>query len=209
MIPSGNLFVIAAPSGTGKTTLVKALVDTTAGIVVSISHTTRPKRPLEEHGINYYFIDPSQFHRMIEHHDFLEHATVFNHLYGTSRLWAQETLAKGVDVVLEIDWQGAKQIRALFPECISIFILPPSLSELEVRLRNRNQDHPEVIKQRLFDVRETMSHISDYDYLIVNADFDHALYDLKNVVLAGRLRKNNQILTYAKLLSDLTKIDTM
>lgn len=207
MVPSGNLFIIAAPSGTGKTTLVQALVDSTPGIVVSVSHTTRLKRPLENHGVNYYFIDEKTFRDMIGRHEFLEYATVFNHLYGTSKKWVEETLTKGIDVILEIDWQGCQQIKRLFPDCVSIFILPPSLDALEARLKNRNQDTDDVIKQRLLDVRITMAHITEYDYVIVNADFEHAINDLRFIVLASRLRQKNQLLTYAKLLSDLAKID--
>src|SRR5579872_3072043 len=128
MKATGNLFVVAAPSGTGKTTLVTALANTCPNITVSISHTTRPKRPAENHGIDYYFIAESEFQEMINRHDFLEYAYIFGNLYGTSRAWVEETIARGIDVILEIDWQGCQQIQKLFPDCISIFILPPSRS---------------------------------------------------------------------------------
>src|SRR5688572_21752440 len=150
---TGNLFVISAPSGTGKTTLVNALVRAIPNIMVSISHTTRPKRPAEMDQVNYYFIDNSTFENMIKQQDFLEYARVFNHLYGTSRSFVEETLKKGIDVILEIDWQGAKQVQQLFRDCISIFILPPSLEVLSERLFGRKQDNPNIIRERLADVR--------------------------------------------------------
>ncbi len=203
----GNLFVIAAPSGTGKTTLVKALVDSMPGVTVSISHTTRLKRPQEQDGVNYYFIANDQFHEMIAHQDFLEYATVFNHLYGTSRTWVQQTLEKGLDVILEIDWQGCQQIKKLFPQCISIFILPPSLDDLSERLQLRNQDHPNIIKQRLADVKETISHIKEYEYVIVNAVFNQAVVELKTIIDATRLLQKKQVIKYETLLSDLIKIE--
>lgn len=207
MMPSGNLFVIAAPSGTGKTSLVKSLVDTVPGIVVSISHTTRLKRPLEQPDTHYHFIDKPTFQAMIGRNEFLEYATVFNQLYGTSRLWVEETLSKGIDVILEIDWQGCQQIKKLFPDCISIFVLPPSIDDLECRLRTRNQDTPEVIQQRLLDARQTVAHIFEFDYVVVNGKFEQAVSDMKNIILASRLKQPSQALAYAKLLSDLTKID--
>src|SRR5262245_24777909 len=143
MAETGNLFVIAAPSGAGKTSLVKALVDSMPNITVSISHTTRPKRPGELHGKNYYFVNNAEFQRMIDHNDFLEYATIFDNLYGTSKSSVEQTLKKGIDVILEIDWQGHQQIKRLFPHAISIFILPPSLKDLQSRLIKRNQDHPD------------------------------------------------------------------
>jgi len=200
----GNLYVIAAPSGTGKTTLVKAVTHSLSAITVSISHTTRPKRPAEINGVNYYFIDPSEFQTMIAHHDFLEHAKVFNHFYGTSRSWVEKTLAQGIDVILEIDWQGCQQIQQLFPDCISIFILPPSLADLAKRLKNRAQDSLDIIQQRLADARETVSRIHEFDYVMINADFDHAVDDLKAIITANRLLQAKQILKLDKLLADLT-----
>lgn len=206
MSESGNLFVISAPSGTGKTTLVKTLVDSLPNITVSISHTTRAQRPAEMHGVNYYFIEKAEFLNMIEHDDFLEHASVFNNLYGTSRSWVQETLKRGIDVILEIDWQGAQQIQRLFPDCISIFILPPSLAALSQRLKQRNQDNEDIIRKRLADAQETISHVAEYDYVVLNDYFETALNDLKTIVLAGRLVKRRQIKKLAPLLTELSTV---
>ncbi len=205
----GNLYVISAPSGTGKTTLVKSLVETLPGITVSISHTTRPKRPAEAHGVNYYFVSEDNFQKMIHHEDFLEYATVFNYHYGTSRRWVEETLARGEDVILEIEWQGCQQIQKIFPSCISIYILPPSVTDLFNRLTKRNQDHKDIIKQRLADVRETTHHIGEYDYVVINDDFSAALNDLTVIVQAGRLLQPRQIIKNAELLSQLetTELD--
>lgn len=203
MIIPGNLFVISAPSGAGKTSLVKALTDSEARITVSISHTTREKRPDEVEGINYYFIDETEFQRMINQGDFLEYATIFHHHYGTSHTWVEETLAKGLDVILEIDWQGCQQIKAKFPDCISIFVLPPSLAELSARLHKRNQDKPEIIKERLADARDTINHVNEFDYVVINEDFNRAVNDLKVITEAGRLLKKRQIEQYADLLNEL------
>lgn len=202
MADMGNLYVIAAPSGTGKTTLGKALVDALPKITVSISHTTRAKRSNEMHGINYYFIEKPEFERMVAQHDFLEHAVIFDNLYGTSKRWVEETLQKGIDVVLEIDWQGHQQIKQLFPHSISIFILPPSLEDLRERLIKRNQDHPEIIKQRLADAKETVSHIDEFNYVVINDDFVKALDDLKIIIEAGRLSSRRQITKFAGLVKD-------
>lgn len=199
----GNLYTIAAPSGTGKTTLVKELISSLSNITVSISHTTRPKRPAEQHGVNYYFIDEKEFRQMISHGDFLEHATVFNNLYGTSKRWVEETLAKGQDVVLEIDWQGSQQIKKLFPHSIGIFILPPCLDTLSQRLTTRNQDNSDIIQQRLADAREAVSHVFDFDYIVLNDDFDAAVEDLKTIVKANRLSKTRQTAKHAKRIQAL------
>ena len=203
MADLGNLYVVAAPSGAGKTTLVKALVDSTPNITVSISHTTRPKRPNETHGENYYFIDRNEFEHMIVQNDFLEYATIFDNFYGTSKHWVKETLAKGVDVILEIDWQGYQQIKQLFPHTHSIFILPPSLDDLKNRLIKRNQDHPEIIEKRLADVQETIQHLSEFDYVIVNDNFEHALTDLKAIIHAGRLSQKCQSVKYHALINSM------
>lgn len=200
----GNLYVIAAPSGTGKTTLVKALVDTCPNITVSISHTTRSKRPAETHGVHYYFIAENEFREMIQHQDFLEHATVFGNLYGTSKTWVENTLATGKDVILEIDWQGCQQIQKLFPDCTSIFILPPSLDCLKNRLVTRNQDKENIIAARLKDVREAISHIAEYDYIVMNDDFDTAVNDLKAIVQAKRLNAKAQMKKFAEKIKELT-----
>lgn len=202
MADVGNLYVIAAPSGTGKTTLVKSLVDSLPKITVSVSHTTRPKRPSEMHGVNYYFIEQPEFEHMIAHGDFLEHATIFDHLYGTSKSWVEQTLAKGIDVILEIDWQGHQQIKQLFPHSVAIFILPPSLNDLRDRLIKRNQDHPDIIKKRLADAQATVAHIKEFEYVIINDDFVNALHDLKMIVEAGRLLQKRQTAKFAKLIDD-------
>ncbi|OAI49470.1 guanylate kinase [Gammaproteobacteria bacterium SCGC AG-212-F23] len=202
---TGNLYVISAPSGTGKTTLVKALVDSTPDITVSISHTTRPRRPAETDGVNYYFIERNQFEKMIEHHDFLEYAHVFGHLYGTSHTWVEETLKQGKDVILEIDWQGAQQIQTLFTKSISIFILPPSLKCLHERLLSRKQDNIDIIQQRIADVREAVSHAHEYNYIVMNDDFETAMQDLKAIVRAGQLLERRQVVNYASLITDLIK----
>lgn len=205
MSPLGNLYVISAPSGTGKTSLVKALEESLPNITVSTSHTTRPKRHGETHGVNYYFITETEFHQMIAHNDFLEYATVFHHFYGTSHTWVEQTLAKGLDVILEIDWQGCQQIQSKFPDCISIFILPPSSMDLSVRLKKRNQDKPEVIQERLADARETVIHINEFDYIVINDNFDHAINDLKTIVQAGRLLQKPQAIKFSKLIEELTE----
>ncbi len=204
MSRQGTLYIVAAPSGTGKTTLVKALIDSLPAITVSISHTTRPQRPAEIDSINYYFINETEFQRMIEHNDFLEYATVFNCHYGTSRSWVEKTLAQGIDVILEIDWQGCEQIQGLFPDCVSIFILPPSLTDLAKRLRDRAQDSAEVIQQRLADARETVSRIHHFNYVVMNADFDTAVNDLKAIVQATRLLQTKQAINLDKLLAEFT-----
>lgn len=203
MADTGNLYVIAAPSGTGKTTLVEALIDALPKITVSISHTTRPKRPNEQQGISYYFVDKNEFQRLVDHGDFLEHATIFDNYYGTSKRWVEETLKKGIDVILEIDWQGHQQIRELFPESISIFILPPSIEDLKERLLKRNQDNPDVIKKRLADAKETISHITEFDYVVVNDDFVSALHDLKTIIEAGRLSQKRQTAKFAAMILDM------
>jgi guanylate kinase len=205
MLHPGKLYVIAAPSGTGKTTLVKALVESLPDMTVSISYTTRPKRPGEIDGINYHFVTETEFNKMAAHHDFLEHATVFQHLYGTSHSWVEKTLKQGLDVILEIDWQGCRQILKLLPDSISIFILPPSLSDLADRLKKRNQDSPLVIEKRLADARETISHIPEFQYLVINADFEQALYDLTTIIKAHRLEVKTQSVRFAKLLAELQK----
>ncbi len=203
MAELGNLYVISAPSGTGKTTLVKSLAEALFGVTVSVSHTTRPKRPAETHELNYYFVSEDEFQSMVTHQDFLEHATVFDYHYGTSRTWVEETLARGEDVILEIEWQGCLQIQRLFPNCISIYILPPSISDLFQRLTKRNQDNIEIIRQRIADVRETTHHIGEYDYIVINDDLATALNDLIIIIQAGRLLQGRQIIKHAKLLTQL------
>lgn len=199
----GNLFVIAAPSGTGKTTLVKALVSEVPRLAVSISHTTRSKRPNEEEGINYFFVSEEEFRRRLDQGDFLEYARVFGNYYGTSQHWVTDARKKGIDVILEIDWQGMQQIKALVPDSISIFVLPPSLDNLRERLINRNQDKPQVIQERLIDVKETISHVHEFDFVVVNDDFAHALSELKLIVQANRLLQRRQCEKYGQLIKKL------
>lgn len=198
-----NLFVIAAPSGAGKTSLVKALVENTDHICVSISHTTRPIRPGEIDGINYHFVSQTQFLQMVAHNQFLEHAQVFDNYYGTSQHWVAQQLKKGVDVVLEIDWQGALQVRKLKPDCIGIFILPPSRAELEQRLRQRGQDNETVIARRMEQAIDELTHYVEFDYLVVNQDFNTALYDLQAIVRSHRLTHRIQAAKQENLLKSL------
>lgn len=199
----GNLFVVAAPSGAGKTTLVKALVDSVPNITVSVSHTTRPKRPNETHAIHYYFIEKTEFEKMIEHHDFLEYAMVFDHYYGTSKRWVEKIMSDGMDVILEIDWQGHQQIKRLFPSAISIFILPPSIKDLQNRLVKRNEDDALTIQKRLADAKETVSHLSEFDYILINDDFNRACADLRLIVEVSRLSGHRQIVKYARLINEI------
>ena len=200
---SGNLYIVAAPSGGGKTSLVRKLVNTLDRIEVSISHTTRPVRPGEKDSADYFFVGEEEFIGMVNDNAFIEHARVFNHLYGTSAAQISERLKYGIDVVLDIDWQGAKQIRRTFPEAISIFIIPPSLEELKLRLMNRRQDKDEVISERMKKAQDELSHYPEFDYLIVNDDFEHAASELEAIVLANRLRMNIQVNKQSKLLSFL------
>ena len=184
----GNLFVVAAPSGAGKSSLVKALLELDAKLMVSISHTTRPPRGQEQHGREYWFVSEPEFRQMIEAGAFFEWAEVHGNLYGTSRKAIEERMAAGEDVVLEIDWQGALQIKKLFPNAVLIFILPPSYEELRQRLRRRGEDQPEVIEQRMVNAREEVAQARNFDYIVVNALFETALFDLKAIVHAQRLK---------------------
>lgn len=185
---AGTLFIVAAPSGAGKTSLVRALIKAMPNIMVSVSHTTRAMRPGEREGVDYHFVAEDRFHELVQADAFLEHARVFDRYYGTSRQWVLDKLAQGVDVVLEIDWQGARQVRTQLPEAIGIFILPPSRAALEARLRGRGQDGAEVIARRMRDAVNEMVHYDEFDYLLVNDQFDQALQDLIAVVQARRLR---------------------
>jgi guanylate kinase len=178
----GRLFVIAAPSGAGKTTLVRALMEREPGLRFSISCTTRRQRPAEVHGRDYFFVDRAGFEAMVAAGEFLEHALVFDNYYGTPRRQVEESLAAGQDLILEIDWQGAAQVRRSLPECISIFILPPSRNELERRLRGRGTDAEEVIQRRLRDAASDMTHWREFDHVVVNDVFDRALDELQAIV---------------------------
>jgi len=199
----GTLFIISAPSGAGKTSLVRALKAQTSGITVSVSHTTRAQRPGEQHARDYYFVSRDLFLQMVSNGDFLEHAQVFDNLYGTAKNTIDNFLRDGLDVILEIDWQGARQIRELMPFSKSIFILPPSLEELENRLSGRGQDGPDVIARRMADAISEISHHAEYDYLVVNDSFDIALNDLTSIIEAARLRVGAQVARYEHLISGL------
>lgn len=190
--PQGTLFVISAPSGAGKTSLVQALLQSLPGVGVSVSHTTRDQRPGEIPGQDYHFVSGQQFQKMIEAGEFLEHAEVFGRYYGTSRERVQDDLARGQDLILEIDWQGARQVRELMPGCVSIFILPPSRSVLEQRLRKRGQDSDGVIANRMQSATDEMSHYQEFDYLLVNDDFDQTLQRLMGIVESDRYRTARQ-----------------
>ena len=178
----GRLFVIAAPSGAGKTSLVRALMEREPSLRFSISYTTRQQRPTETHGRDYFFVSRDEFEAMVERGEFLEHARVFDNYYGTARAQVEASLAAGQDLILEIDWQGAQQIRRQLPECISIFILPPSRGELERRLRGRGTDAEEVIQRRLRDAASDMTHWREFDHVVVNDVFDRALDELQAIV---------------------------
>lgn len=188
MAAIGTLFIVSAPSGAGKTSLVQALVSTMDDISVSVSHTTRAGRPGERDGVDYYFVDEGHFEGMVAQGAFLEHARVFGNLYGTARKTVMGLLQEGKDVVLEIDWQGADQVRSVMPAAVSIFILPPSHEELERRLRARNSDDPDAVRRRMREAAAELSHYAEFEYLVVNDAFERALADLQAIVRACRLR---------------------
>ena len=199
----GTLYIVSAPSGAGKTSLVKALVETTNNLQLSVSHTTRTARPGEKNGVNYHFVTQDEFIHMLTCNLFLEHAQVFDHYYGTSEQWLAHQLQHGIDIILEIDWQGAQQVRRLKPDCVSIFILPPSRATLEQRLRNRRQDSEQVIARRMREAVNEISHYVEYDYLVVNDDFDLALQDLQAILHSQRLKQLNHASNLEKLLTEL------
>ncbi|MEP7280356.1 MAG: guanylate kinase [Rubrivivax sp.] len=184
----GNLFVVAAPSGAGKSSLVKALLELDSRLAVSLSHTTRAPRGQEQPGREYWFVDDATFHAMVEREEFFEWANVHGHLYGTSRTAIEARLQRGEDVVLEIDWQGALQIKRLFAHAVLIFILPPSWDELRQRLQRRGEDRPDVIETRMRNARAEVPHARDFDFVIINSLFETALFDLKTVVHSQRLK---------------------
>ncbi|MGF2735387.1 guanylate kinase [Marinobacter sp. DUT-1] len=200
----GTLFVISAPSGAGKTSLVAEMLKNDSKLGVSISHTTRPMREGEQDGVNYHFVSRDVFEAMIARGDFLEHADVFGNYYGTSQVWVRETLARGEDVILEIDWQGAEQVRRLIPECVSIFIVPPSSEVLRERLTGRGTDATDVVERRLREATEECSHALEFDYLVVNDDFQVALADLLAIVRSQRLRMQVQQVRHRGLLAGLS-----
>lgn len=199
----GMLYVISAPSGAGKTSLVNALCDGASDLAVSVSHTTRRQRPGEVPGRDYCFVEKPEFEKMIANDAFLEYASVFDNYYGTARATVESMLAAGRDAILEIDWQGARQVRQLIPECRSVFILPPSRAALEQRLRSRQQDSEAVIARRMQAAISEMSHHAEYDYLLVNDDFELALGQLRCIVQAQRLSSGRQIPQLERLLAGL------
>ncbi|WP_018971546.1 guanylate kinase [Rudaea cellulosilytica] len=202
---SGTLYIIAAPSGGGKTSLTRALLEREPNIALSVSYTSRLPRPGEVDGVHYHFVSRGVFEEMIKRGEFFEHAIVHGDLKGTARTAVERTLGSGKDVLLEIDWQGARQVRAQMQDTVSIFILPPSRVELERRLRARAQDSDATIRRRLADSREDIAHAVEFDYIVVNDDFATALSDLRSIVTTRQLRVNNQRERFAALLADLLK----
>lgn len=200
---SGNLYIISAPSGAGKTSLVKSLIECMSDVRVSVSHTTRAPRPGEVDGINYHFVSQEEFAALVVEQQFLEHATVFGNSYGTSKKWVNAQMQQGIDIILEIDWQGAQQIRTLYPHVITIFILPPSRYSLQQRLRARGQDSDAVIAQRFSEAVAEMRHYEEFDYLVVNDDFNQALKDLQAIFYSQRLTRRVQQEKLAPLLTQL------
>ncbi len=200
---SGNLFIVTAPSGAGKTSLVRALLERDSQVKLSISYTTRPPRPGEADGKDYHFVAETIFLEMLERGDFLESALVYGNRYGTSQSWIESAMRAGTDVLLEIDWQGAAQVRKIFPQAIGIFILPPSLDALLARLKGRGQDSGEVIARRVAAAREDASHVEEFDYVIINDVFETALQDLAAVTRAQRLKAWRQLSLHAELIAKL------
>jgi guanylate kinase len=199
----GNLYIISAPSGAGKTSLVKELVSNLDDLIVSVSHTTRQMRDGEIHGKDYFFVDVEKFKTMQGENAFLECAQVFDNFYGTAQQTVETNLAQCQDVILEIDWQGAQQVRKLIPNALSIFILPPSIEVLQQRLENRGKDDAQIIARRMKDAVTEMSHYPEFDYLVVNDDFSVALNSLKSIVIANRLKQARQSAVLQSLLSNL------
>lgn len=203
MTQTGILYIFSAPSGAGKTSLVKALLEKVDNLMVSVSHTTRAMRPGEENGVDYHFVDVDRFKPMVEAGEFIEHAQVFDNFYGTAESSLRDELAKGRDVILEIDWQGAAQVRKRIPEALGVFILPPSKTALQERLTSRGQDSDEIIQRRMRDAVSEMSHYGEYDYLVINDNFEHALEELVCLMLAQRLQMAQQKGRQAGLLAEL------
>lgn len=204
-MPKGTLFIVMAPSGAGKTSLVNALVAQEPALRVSVSHTTRAARPGEVDGEDYHFVSSQEFMTMLEAGAFLESAEVYGNHYGTSQAWVNEQLHNGIDVILEIDWQGAEQIRRLIPDVCSIFILPPSLESLQQRLQERKQDDAETIKRRMHQAREQISHVAEADFIVVNDDFETALADIRAIIRSQGLTVIAQQRNLDALLASLTR----
>ena len=190
---SGVLFIVSSPSGGGKTSLVRALLDAEPEVRLSVSYTTRAARPCEIDGRDYHFVTPPVFERMLEAGEFLESAAIYGNRYGTSQKWIERERAEGHDVLLEIDWQGAQQVRRLLRQVVSIFILPPSPEVLESRLRGRGQDSEEIVTRRLAAARHEIAHVSEYEYVIINEDFNRAAQDLRSIIRAERLKLARQL----------------
>ncbi len=199
----GNLFIVSAPSGAGKTSLVSALLASNKDIDLSISYTSRAPRPGEVDGKDYHFVSRETFLDMIQRGDFLESAEVYGNLYGTSQSWIEKEINNGRDILLEIDWQGAEQVRRIFPRCIGIFILPPSLQALEDRLKGRKQDSAEVIARRIASAQEDVAHVAEFDYVIINDKLDVALQQLNAIVVATSLRRDSQLTRQQNLINQL------
>lgn len=204
MDSSGDLFIISAPSGAGKTSLVKSLLQSDLGLNLSISHTTRLPRSSEIDGKDYHFVSREIFQRMLNNGEFLESAEVYGNFYGTSEKWIREKISTGQDIVLEIDCQGAKQVQRIFTRSISIFIFPPSLEALAIRLNSRGQDDPEVIRKRLSAAREEVTHIHDFNYIIINNQLEYALHELICIIKAERLRRQRQLIKHHSLINQLS-----
>ena len=200
---SGRLFILSAPSGTGKTSLTKSLIRKNINLSLSISYTSRLMRSSEVEGHDYFFVERNIFEQMLEDGELVESAEIYGNLYGTSRKWINEAINSGKDILLEIDGQGARQVREIFPDVVSIFVLPPSLEVLENRLKDRNQDSKEVIVKRMAAAKEEISHVSEYDYVIINDNMDIALRDLVSVVQSERLRASAQLARYHDLVTQL------
>ena len=203
MSEAGILFIVSAPSGAGKTSLLRELVPADERLVVSVSHATRAMRPGERDGQHYHFVSIEHFEQLVGEGAFLEHARVFDNYYGTSEAAVREPLAQGLDVVLEIDWQGARQVRRRFPQAVSIFIVPPSIAALRERLSGRGQDSAEIVERRMTDARSELSHYPEYDYLVINDDFATALAELRCLVTAERLREPRQSARFTETLTDM------
>ena len=201
----GNLIIVSAPSGAGKTSLVSAMLAATADIDLSVSYTTRPPRPGEVNGKDYHFVSRETFMEMTGRGDFLESAEIYGNLYGTSQTWIQARMDAGRDILLEIDWQGSDQVRQLVPECVSIFILPPSIQTLEDRLKGRGKDSAEVIARRMQSARDEISHVAEFDYVIINDKLDDAVQQLRSVVIAERVRRDRQLARHQELIEQLNK----
>lgn len=202
----GRLYIVSAPSGAGKTSLVSALLAADSQVEVSVSHTTRAARQGEQDGVNYHFVAVEMFEALVAEGDFLEHAKVFDNYYGTSRVWLEQRLMTGQDVILEIDWQGAQQVREIMPEALSIFILPPSKTALRSRLEGRGQDSEDIIARRMSEAESESSHYNEYNYLIVNDDFEQARQELCAIFTANRLEASRQTIKYKEVLAGLLSV---